>query len=235
MTSNERLGALYGGALASLLLGDVGTADAAVARALELLRGRSPAVPAAERSLRELQVQVVLQRGDAVGAMKMLDSAALQPASRWTMLLRGQVALALWNLKPQEAAACLSAPRPASASTSSASGGCDDPLSGYRALRASQEALQSWVSLHPNDPLAWSLLAQAEEATGQRLRALRAQAESRAALGDINGAVDRLRAAQTLARSGAGNDFIEASVIDARLRQLDAQRREIAAEMRGGR
>ena len=55
-----------------------------------------------------------------------------------------------------------------------------------------------------------------------------------AALGDIGGAVDRLRAAQTLARSGTANDFIEASVIDARLRQLQAQQREIAAELRGG-
>jgi hypothetical protein len=61
---------------------------------------------------------------------------------------------------------------------------------------------------------------------------MRAQAEARAAVGDLNGAVDRLRAAQTLARTGAANDFIEASVIDARLRQLEAQRREISAELR---
>jgi predicted Zn-dependent protease len=101
------------------------------------------------------------------------------------------------------------------------------------ALRGSNEALQNWVSAHPRDPLAWGMLAQGEEALGQRLRALRAQAESRAALGDISGAIDRLRAAQTLARTGAANDFIEASVVDARLRQLETQRREIAAEMRG--
>ena len=57
--------------------------------------------------------------------------------------------------------------------------------------------------MHPRDPLAWSMLAQGEEALGQRLRAMRAQAEARAALGDIGGAIDRLRAAQTLARTGA--------------------------------
>ena len=62
---------------------------------------------------------------------------------------------------------------------------------------------------------------------------VRAQAEARAALGDINGAIDRLRAAQSLVRSGAANDFIEASVIDARLRQLAALRRELTAELRG--
>jgi hypothetical protein len=46
-----------------------------------------------------------------------------------------------------------------------------------------------------------------------------------------------LRAAQALARSGAANDFIEASVIDARLRDLLNQRRLLAAELRerGGR
>ena len=64
----------------------------------------------------------------------------------------------------------------------------------------------------------------------QRVRAR----EARAALGDLGGAVERLRAAQALGRSSSGNDFIDASVIDARLRQLEAQRREIAAELRGG-
>jgi predicted Zn-dependent protease len=100
-------------------------------------------------------------------------------------------------------------------------------------LRKSNEALQSWLSLRPGDPLAWGYLAQGEEALGQRLRAMRAQAEARAALGDLSGAIDRLRAAQTLARSGAANDFIEASVIDARLRQLEATRRQVSAELRG--
>jgi predicted Zn-dependent protease len=108
---------------------------------------------------------------------------------------------------------------------------CDDPADS--ALRASNEALQSWLSIHPGDPRAWGYLAQGEEALGQRLRAMRAQAEARAALGDLSGAIDRLRAAQTLARSGAANDFIEASVIDARLRQLEATRRQVSAELRG--
>lgn len=231
MTPNERLGALYAGALATLLLGDTAAADTAVNKALDLLRTRTPSVPAAERSLRELQVQVVLQRSDAAGAWKLLDAPALQPASRWTMLLRGQVALALWSQRPDAAAACQAAATQRQAPPP----GCDDPLSGYKALQASHEALQSWLSLHPHDPLAWGVLAQGEEAMGQRLRAMRAQAEARAALGDIGGAVERLRAAQAVARTGGGNDFIEASVIDARLRQLEAVRREIAAEMRGGR
>jgi predicted Zn-dependent protease len=220
---NERLGALYGGALATLLLDDAKAAEVAVAKALQLLDDKPAAAPGAARAFRQLQVQAVLQRGDAAAALKLLDAPALQPASRWTLLLRGQVALALWNQHPAGAGACV---RPASAGPA-----CTDPA--YLALRGSNEALQNWVSAHPRDPLAWSMLAQGEEALGQRLRALRAQAESRAALGDIGGAIDRLRAAQALARTGAANDFIEASVVDARLRQLEAQRREIAAAMRG--
>jgi beta-barrel assembly-enhancing protease len=218
---NDRLGALYAGALATLLLGDAAGADVAVNKALELLRAQKAPLPAAERAFRELQVQVVLQRGEPAAALALLQAPALQPEGRWTLLLRGQAALALWNQQPAAPASCASAANP-----------CAE-LPAYKALRASNEALQNRVSQHPTDPLAWSMLAQGEEAIGQRLRAMRAQAESRAALGDIGGAVDRLRAAQALVRSGAANDFIEASVIDARLRQLEAQRREIAAELRG--
>ena len=48
------------------------------------------------------------------------------------------------------------------------------------------------------------------------------------------GAVDRLRAGQRLARSGSGPgiDFIEASVIDARLRDIEAMRKQIAIDER---
>ena len=104
------------------------------------------------------------------------------------------------------------------------------------AVRGSAEALQTWVSEHRGDALAWLTLSQTAEQQGQALRAVRAAAEAQAALGNLQGAVDRLRAGQQLARRGmAGNDFIEASVIDSRLRDLQAQRRELLAEQRGGR
>ena len=104
------------------------------------------------------------------------------------------------------------------------------------ALRASVETLQTWVAEHKGDALAWSLLGQVAELQGLKLRALRAQAEAQAANGDIVGAIDRLRAAQRQARPGGGAavDFVEASIIDARLRALTAQRRAQIAEMRGG-
>jgi beta-barrel assembly-enhancing protease len=91
------------------------------------------------------------------------------------------------------------------------------------------------VSEQPHDPLAWDLLASTSLTLDLKLRGLRAAAETRAALGDITGAIDRLRVAQQASRSAVGQDFIEASVIDARMRQLVAQRRQIALEARESR
>jgi predicted Zn-dependent protease len=100
-------------------------------------------------------------------------------------------------------------------------------------LKRQCEVLQAWTSSHRSDALAWSELASCAERQGQTLRAVRAQAESRAALGDWNGAIDRLRAGQRLARSGgAAQDFIESSVIDSRLRELEGQRRALMDELR---
>jgi predicted Zn-dependent protease len=94
--------------------------------------------------------------------------------------------------------------------------------------------LQGWVSDHRNDALAWMTLSSCADRQGQTLRAVRAQAESRAAVGDLSGAIDRLRSGQRLARGGgSGQDFIESQVIDARLRDLEGQRRQLMEELRG--
>ncbi len=104
------------------------------------------------------------------------------------------------------------------------------------ALRDSTEALQAWAAEHRGDAGAWRALAATAERMNQPLRSLRAQAEAQAALGDLPGAMDRLRAGQLLAKRGGPNiDFIEASVIDARMRELIAQRRQLMAEQRGDR
>jgi predicted Zn-dependent protease len=104
------------------------------------------------------------------------------------------------------------------------------------AVQRSTESLQTWVSEHKLDAMAWQALSHCAEAQGQPLRAIRAAAEAQAAIGNITGAMDRLRAGQRLAKRGAvGNDFIEASVIDSRLRDLQVQRRQAMAEQRGGR
>jgi predicted Zn-dependent protease len=93
------------------------------------------------------------------------------------------------------------------------------------------ERLQSWVSAHPRDAGAWSLLAQALHAQGLRVQAVRAEAESQAAQFDYQGAVDRIKAAQDLLRGGKSgvapaNLHIEASIVDTRARQMQALLRE---------
>ncbi|MCM5679097.1 M48 family metalloprotease [Schlegelella sp. S2-27] len=100
-------------------------------------------------------------------------------------------------------------------------------------LQRTAEDLQSWVSMHGADVQAWELLGQTWDRLGQPLRAVRAQAEARYVTGDLQGALDRLRAAQQLARAPGQTDFIEASVIDARMKQVEAEwQRRVREEMR---
>ena len=87
------------------------------------------------------------------------------------------------------------------------------------------------------DAAAWQLLAQVWRQQGQNLRAIRAEAEAQAAHYDYAAAVDRFKAGQDLARrgqggsgAGAANDYIEASIIDTRLRAVESLAKEQAAE-----
>jgi predicted Zn-dependent protease len=90
------------------------------------------------------------------------------------------------------------------------------------------DLLQPWLSDHPRDARAWQLLAVAARAQGQGLRALRAEGESRVAVLDYAGALDRFRAGQALAAQGLRTpaEQIEAAIIDSRTRQVQAQLRE---------
>ncbi len=105
------------------------------------------------------------------------------------------------------------------------------------ALQRSSDELQTWVALRGADAQAWTLLSQAFGRLGQPLRAIRADAEASLAVGDLQGATDRLRAGQRRARGGpdavrGGVDFIDLSVIDARLREIEALRKQLVAETR---
>ena len=92
-------------------------------------------------------------------------------------------------------------------------------------------ALQTWVAGHPEDATVWQLLASNWQAQGQPLRAVRAEAEARAAHYDYAAAVDRFKAGQDLARRGGPQvDHIEASIIDTRLKVVESLLREQAAE-----
>ncbi|HVK32288.1 MAG TPA: M48 family metalloprotease, partial [Burkholderiaceae bacterium] len=206
----ERIAALYASALASFELREFERTQAALDAALPLARSAAPEDARAQLALLLTQAQVWRAVGQAPRALAALDAWRTPPAegmSRPLLLARAQAAIDV------------------------ARGGGGD------ALRPSVEALQTWVAEHKDDALAWSLLGQGAEQQGLKLRALRAQAEAQAASGDLPGAIDRLRAAQRQARPGGGAtvDFVEASIIDARLRDLLARRRAQIAEMRGGR
>jgi len=89
--------------------------------------------------------------------------------------------------------------------------------------RETAARLLQWVSENPQDAQAWQTLAQAHQAAGQPLRALRAQAEVLAAQGDVSKAVDTLRAAQDRWRKTGperADDWLDVSIIDARHREL---------------
>ena len=206
-TVPDKLLSAYSSALASTLLRDWARADASIAVALGLVRGSPRIDNRAERAVVLLKVQSLLARGDVARA-----SAALEPykgdGSRPVLLLATQAALAVAPpLAPD------SAP-----------------------LRQRAELLSTWVATRPNDALAWTALSQVEERLGQPLRAVRADAESRVALGDLSGAVDRLRAGQRRAREATQRgpvDFIDVSVIDARLRDVELQLRQQKADEKG--
>lgn len=92
------------------------------------------------------------------------------------------------------------------------------------------DSLQTYLSLNSADSLGWQEIAPLWQQLNQPLRSVRAQGEARAALGDINGAIDRMRSALRQSRS-RDSDQIEASVIDARLRSLLYEQRQMLAEM----
>lgn len=99
-----------------------------------------------------------------------------------------------------------------------------------RASDAAQK-LQTWVATRPRDAAAWQQLSAAYAAQGQRLRAVRAEAEGRVAQLDYAAALDRFKAAQDLVRQGAaGGDHIEASIVDTRARQVESLLREQTLE-----
>ena len=210
----DKLAATYAAAMAAALLKDSARVDRALPALDDALRqaaAAAPREPLAERALALLKTELLLARGDGEAATRTLAAAPpvlqLGSSSRPVLLLRAQSTLQWHRQQPQAALAD---------------------------LRRTTEDLQTWVADQPQDGAAWDLLAATSDAMGLKLRALRASAEARAAVGDMVGAIDRLRAAQASARTVQGQDFIEASVIDARLRQLMAERRQLVIESRGG-
>ncbi len=103
-------------------------------------------------------------------------------------------------------------------------------ISGSTSRQASLEQassdLQSHLIEHAHDSTAWGLLSQIWQVSGQPIRAVRADAESSAAKGDLPGAIDRAIGAQKRFNRPSSEDALELSVLDARLRVWQRQHLE---------
>ncbi len=189
------------GALYGATLAAIKLREFAAAQALWVrLTERTRGDAAAARLARLLGVEMWLAQGDGNRALSLLQAPAGKPAAP----SRAELFLAA------QAAVLAKQPAP---------------------LTQSTQALQTWVAEHPRDAQAWQLLASVDTAQGRTLGAIRAQAEVSAAQLDFPAALTRFKVAQDWARKGgAGSDYIEASIVDTRTRQMESVVREQALE-----
>ena len=207
-----RLATVYAAALASVQLRDHVKAAQLIKEAEVLANGPLKAQPFARLAVTHLRAHSLIESargGDPLST----DLEALMPVldadlSRPSLLLRADIALARHRAGQAQSA---------------------------QALRMSMEQLQTWVTDHKQDATAWQTLAQCAELLGLKLRAMRAAAEAAHSQGDLLGAFDRLRVAQENSRAPDYRDDVEASIIAARMRELEVPRRRLLAEMRGER
>ncbi|MHB1248249.1 MAG: M48 family metalloprotease [Polaromonas sp.] len=153
-------------------------------------------------------------------------TASVARANQAVELLATELALLAGQVPPSAASANF-----AGAATRAEVFSQSSALLAARRPQEVSERLQTWVTAHPRDAMAWQLLATAYGNQNQTVRAIRADAESRAAQLDYPAALDRLKAAQTLMRSNpASADYVEGSIIDARTRQIELLIKEHALQ-----
>ena len=228
--------------------------------AMDELRGWGPRTAAASFASQPPALQAAGLYGAAFAAIKLRDAAAGQKllarlvdttrsdaaATRLTRLLGSEMALAFND--PRHALTLTGAatvPPATGFATGSAIGSASpqprrpETLLAAQALVATNQAalaaaqLQTWVTAHPRDAMAWQLLSSAYAAEGQTIRAVRSEAESSVAVLNYAAAVERFKAAQILAREMVNKnsaDHIEAAIIDTRLRQVALLLKEQAVE-----
>jgi predicted Zn-dependent protease len=198
----QRAAALYGAALAAIRMRALESAKALVNQ-LAAVAGAPPLV---ERLVRLLRADIALATEDFAGAANAL-AAPVRPALPDDMVLDRAELL----LRAQV-----------------------QTTSGQAGLAATD--LYRWVMAHPRDFNAWRSLGQAYEVQGRAIAAIRAQAQADGLQQDWSAALARLRAAQDLVRKGQwgsqGPDYIEATIVDTRAREIVQMMREQAAQQR---
>jgi predicted Zn-dependent protease len=197
----KQAGVLYGATFAELAQRNFGEARQHLSR-LQALGGLDAG---AQRVVRLLSAEVALAAGDAAQAVALLESKTTIVANndRATRIQLAQSRIA--TRKPAQG-------------------------------KIAASDLSLWLNQHPRDATVWLVQASAFELQGDPLRAIRSQAEARAMELDYGAAVDRFKAAQLLAHQMASEGkldragHMEASIIDARLRELERLRREQTLE-----
>ena len=176
--------------------------------ALQQARAAANALPVAQQSV----VNRVLGLSEAQG---LLDARKPQEA----LALVKQLPLLTAGLsKPEQ--------RPELLLTAQAALALPEVAGQAGAWQDAASRLQTQVSNQPQDAAAWATLGHLWEQLNQPLRAVRAEAESVAALGDLPGAIDRLQGAQKRFRQPNAADVIELSVMDSRLKAWQRQQLE---------
>ena len=185
----------------------------AAALAFELLRDPEHARPQWQ------SLQSLTAANTAAARMSRLLGAELQAA-------RGEHALVIQSLQPSAMVSRWPRPELVAVAQSLVH------LPGHPSLTPVVQQLRQQVQGAPHDAQAWGLLAALLAGQGQKLAALRAEGEAQLARMDLPGALDRFRAAQDMARQGQlqAGDHIEASIVDTRVRQIQAQLREMQLE-----
>ena len=185
---------LYGSALAAIKLREFARAEKHWKTLTALLEKDAPNDAASNRLARLLGVEIYIARGGRDDKAQALKLLGAPKNSQ------GRVELLLWAQAMQQSGMPLA------------------PVS---------QALQTWVAEHPNDASAWLQLSNMYAEQGRTLASIRAQAESLVAQRDPVGAFARFKAGQEWVRNAgangnAGVDYVEASIIDTRARQLEA-------------
>jgi len=201
-TPAQQSAALYGAALAAIRMRSLEPAKALVDR-LAAVAGAPPLV---ERIARLLRADIALATEDLAGAANAM-AAQVRPALPNEVVLDRAELLLRAQLHTDSG----------------------------QAEQAARD-LYRWVLAHPRDFNAWRSLGRAYEVQGRSIAAIRALAQADGLQHDWSAALARLRAAQDLVRKGQwgsqGPDYIEATIVDTRAREIVQMMREQAAQQR---
>ncbi|WP_343591523.1 M48 family metalloprotease [Paracidovorax wautersii] len=239
----QRAAAWYAAVLSAVQLREVSAAREGLKSLDAVVRGD----PAAERQARLLAAEVDMAAGDVRMAAQRLAQApatgagakgapgsAPGGAAAESPSAPASASLSVADLERAERGGVMGG---AGASVGASGVGRPELIMRTQALlRANASAemigpLQTWVATYPRDATVWQLLAAVWQQQGDTLRSVRAEAEAQAARYDYQAAVDRFRAGQDLSRkSTAASDYVEASIIDTRLRAMQSLLKEQAAE-----